>query len=1027
MSAPKPGSHDLGFRIDPEDRPSLVSAQPAQNSVLDDLTKLSKSFVAKALAEGVSTLRAHRDAARTRMASRPWSGQGNRREKLASERMAEMRLDGRAFDRGAPQSYDDYRANDDYGSEPHLSPRADSPATKLSRAEPQLRSEPAPRSAPEPRLDPAPRPGPAWTQGQSDVSRPPVAPSAAPVLQPASPQMAPQQTAGAVRSGRGRRTDDGFHFTFKRPKAATRQKLNTAAPNPVPRVQPPQDAPRHDESRFAEPHFAEPHFAEPRLDRPRFEEPRLDEPRLDEPRLSAAPPRQDHPRLVVEPRLDHVPLSSPSSASAPRSGRGIGGGNAGRAGRALLAALMAKLAEVKAARPKSASKAKPSPSAERGSGGGGKGPTGRGPAGSGSGSGGRKGGKGKLLGRLLGWGISAGIWFAMALACVVAYYAYDLPPLDSLTSTTRRPSVTLLSADGQTIAAYGDVYGEPLTLQDMPPAIPAAVMATEDRHFYSHFGIDVIGLIRASVVNLRAGHVVQGGSTITQQLAKNLFLTPERSLKRKVQELLMALWLEHKFTKDQIITLYLNRVYLGSGSWGVDAAAKRYFGTSAHNLNLYQSALLAGLLKAPSRYNPQNDRDLSYKRTSQVLLNMVAVGSITQQQMDEALKVGPTSVKQISHTGRYFADWVRDLADQYAHGDRDIVVHTTLDLALQRKVEADLEETLAKNGPKAGVTQGAMVVMSPDGAIRAMAGGRDYAQSQFNRAVQGMRQPGSSFKAFLYLAAVESGMTADSPIEDSPIQTGKYQPSNYTHKYEGTITLRRALAKSSNVAAVRLIEQIGPRRVVAVAKRLGITSELHADASLALGTSEVSLLEMTSAYASFANNGYGVFPYAFAEVDDPQGNPLYRREGNGTGRVIEPQALREINYLLSGVIEEGSGKSAAIDRPAAGKTGTTQDYRDAWFMGFTADYVGGVWFGNDDGTSMHKITGGTLPTQLWHTVMLAAHKGLPVRPLPGLGPEPDATAPVPQENMGGAGVSSSGQPESNDSIWNGLVKMLGGG
>ena len=491
--------------------------------------------------------------------------------------------------------------------------------------------------------------------------------------------------------------------------------------------------------------------------------------------------------------------------------------------------------------------------------------------------------------------------------------------------------------------------------------------------------------------------------------------------------LLMALWLERKFTKDQILTLYLNRVYLGSGSWGVDAAAKRYFDTSARNLNLYQSALLAGLLKAPSRYNPQNDRDLSYKRTSQVLANMLAVGSITQQQMDDALRTGPNSVKQISHTGRYFADWVHDLVDQYAHGDRDIVVRTTLAMGLHRKVEAEMEDILAKNGAKAGVSQGAMVVMSPDGAIRALVGGRNYAQSQFNRAVQGMRQPGSSFKAFLYLAAVEAGMTADSPIEDAPIQTGKYQPGNYTHKYEGTITLRRALAKSSNVAAVRLIEEIGPRRVVAVAKRLGITSELRPDASLALGTSEVSLVEMTSAYASFANNGYGVFGYAFGEVDDPQGNILYHREGNGAGRVIEPAALREINYMLSGVIEEGSGKAAAIDRTAAGKTGTTQDYRDAWFMGFTADYVGGVWFGNDDGTSMHKITGGTLPTQIWHNVMLAAHKGLPPRPLPGLGPEPE-TPTVPEESMGGPppSASASASAESNDSIWNGLVKMLGG-
>lgn len=609
---------------------------------------------------------------------------------------------------------------------------------------------------------------------------------------------------------------------------------------------------------------------------------------------------------------------------------------------------------------------------------------------------------------------------AIGVAGLVAYYSYDLPDLNNVTATTRRPSITLLSADGETIAAYGDVYGEPVTLAQLPKTLPLAVMATEDRHFYGHFGLDLIGLARASVANLRAGHVVQGGSTLTQQLAKNLFLTPERSLKRKVQELLMALWLERKFSKDQIFTLYLNRVYLGNGTWGVDAAARRYFGVPATQLNLYQSALLAGLLKAPSRFNPQNDPEQSYKRTSQVLANMVAFDAITPEQAEEALRTGQTTVRQVSRTGRYFADWIRDLVDQYAHDDRDIVVQTTLDMGLQRKVEAELDALLAERGAKAGVAQGAMVVMSPDGAIRALVGGRDYAASQFNRAVQGQRQPGSSFKAFLYLAAVEAGWNAGDGIEDAPITTGKYQPENYTHKYEGVIPLRRAFAKSSNVAAVRLIERVGPKRVVAVAKRLGITSELHADASLALGTSEVNLVELTAGYATFANAGYGVFPYGFTSIHDNRNQIVYRREGTGTGQIISPHALHEMTDMLSAVVSEGSGRGAAIDRPVAGKTGTTQDYRDAWFIGFTADYVGGVWFGNDDGTPMHKITGGTLPTQLWHNVMLAAHKGLPPRPLPGSAPEEVAPAD------GGIAQRPSQSPDGGDSLWNGLVKMLGG-
>ncbi len=632
----------------------------------------------------------------------------------------------------------------------------------------------------------------------------------------------------------------------------------------------------------------------------------------------------------------------------------------------------------------------------------------------------RRGGSGRSWARrLLSWGVTAGIWLVIAAGAVVTYYGYDLPDLDSLTATLRKPSVTLLAADGETIAAYGDVYGEPVILKDIPPSLPQAVIATEDRHFYSHFGLDPLGLARAALANLRAGHVVQGGSTITQQLAKNLFLTPERSLKRKVQELLMALWLERKFSKDQIMTLYLNRVYLGSGTWGVGAAARRYFDLPASQLNLYQSALLAGLLKAPSRYNPQNDRILSTKRTAQVLANMVAAGAISQPQADAALGSGPATVKQVSHIGRYFADWVRDQVMPYAGDDRDIVVRTTLDMALQRKAEAELAAMLAGPGAKAGVSQGAMVVLSPDGAVRAMVGGGDYGSSQFNRAVQSFRQPGSSFKAFLYLAAVEAGWSENSPIEDAPIRTGKYQPENYTNKYEGTITLRHALAKSSNVAAVRLIEAVGPRRVAAVAKRLGIASELRPEASLALGTSEVDLLEMTAAYATFANDGNGVFAYGFSEVKDNQGAPIYRREGGGSGRVIEPHALREMDDMLTAVVAEGTGKAAAIDRPMGGKTGTTQDYRDAWFIGFTADYVGGVWFGNDDGTPMHKITGSGLPTQLWHNVMLAAHRGLPPRPLPGTEPEEAPTA----EGEGGSGINPA---KAVDSIWRGLVKMLGG-
>jgi penicillin-binding protein 1A len=629
--------------------------------------------------------------------------------------------------------------------------------------------------------------------------------------------------------------------------------------------------------------------------------------------------------------------------------------------------------------------------------------------------------KGGWLGRLFSWALVAMIWGAIALSSVIVYYSLDLPDLSSLTATLRRPSILILAEDGEQIASFGDVYGDSLTLEQLPPSLPQAVLATEDRHFYHHFGFDPIGMGRAMLVNLRAGHWVQGGSTITQQLAKNLFLSPEKSRKRKIQELLLAFWLEHKFTKQQILTLYLNRVYLGSGTWGVDAAARRYFDKSATQLNLYQCALLGGLMKAPSRYNPQNDREQSAKRTAQVLANMVDAGYITQGEADHARQTEQTTVKQISHTGRYFADWIHDQAATIAGQDRDIVVHTTLDMKLQRRAEAEMEAMLAGPGAKAGVTQGALVLMSPDGAIRAMVGGRNYAASQFNRASQGMRQPGSSFKAFVYLTALEQGWTENDMIEDLPITTGKYRPENYTHKYEGVVSLRHAFAKSSNVAAVRLIEKIGPRKVAAVAKRLGITSDLEANASLALGTSEASLVEMTAAYASFANGGRGVFAYGYPEVMDAKGLPIFEREGGGTGQVIAPQHLQQMTDMMVAVVEEGTGKGANFGRPAAGKTGTTQDYRDAWFIGFTADYVAGVWLGNDDGTPLNKITGGTLPTQLWRNVMVAAHEGLPVRPLPGLSAGEEAALPSEP-------VTPAEQPvEDDDSIWSGLVKMLRGG
>ncbi|MFD2235574.1 transglycosylase domain-containing protein, partial [Phaeospirillum tilakii] len=615
--------------------------------------------------------------------------------------------------------------------------------------------------------------------------------------------------------------------------------------------------------------------------------------------------------------------------------------------------------------------------------------------------------------RLLIWGLTLMIWVGIFLGGVVAYYAVDLPDIDRMTVTTRRPSVVLQSAEGEVFAAFGDLYGEPLTLPEISPNLVHAVLATEDRRFFSHFGIDVIGLARAFYTNLRVGHVVQGGSTVTQQLAKNLFLTPDRTMKRKIQEVLMALWLEKRFSKEQILALYLNRVYLGSGTFGVDAAARRYFDVSARRIGLYQSAVIAGLLKAPSRYSPINDPEASRRRTADVLQNMVEAGYIDQKTADAANAAGGAElVHRQPPAGRYFADWMLSHLDQFGEvAGRDVVIQTTLDLGLQRRVEADLKALLAAQGGKFNVSQGAVVVMTPDGAVRAMVGGKDYDDSQFNRAAQGLRQPGSSFKPLVYLTAMERGASPDDMIEDAPIQIGNWSPGNYTGRYLGTITLRHALAESVNTAAVRLVERVGPGAVIATARRLGITAPMRRDATLALGTSEVSLLEMVNAYAAFANGGQGVTAYGVAQITDPSGNVLYRRQGGGFGQVISPTALAKMQDIMSAVIQTGSGRAARLDRPAAGKTGTTQDYRDAWFIGFTADYVTGVWLGNDDyRNEMKKVTGGTLPAQLWKQVMVAAEHGLPPRPLtlPAVEAPPVPAGEEPAANgSGGGGIGDT--------------------
>jgi len=580
------------------------------------------------------------------------------------------------------------------------------------------------------------------------------------------------------------------------------------------------------------------------------------------------------------------------------------------------------------------------------------------------------------------WGVVALIWGGVFTGLFIAWCAIDLPDVSRLNEIKRRSSVTLLAADGSLIASYGDLYGNTLKLSDLPAYLPQAVIATEDRRFYSHFGIDLLGLARALYVDVRAGRMVQGGSGITQQLAKNVFLTPERSLHRKGQEVLLALWLERHFSKEQILELYLNRVYFGAGTYGVDAAARKYFGKSARDVSLFEAALLAGMLKAPSKYNPLNDKKLAQARATVVLGNMQDAGYIDEMTaLAAATATAPSVTGEASgQIAQHFADWALDQVSSYVgYTDQDLVVETTLDPRIERAAEDNVARIMAGADSKMHAGQAALVAMTPEGAVRAMVGGRDYRTSQFNRATQALRQPGSSFKAVVFLTAFENGYAPEDTFVDGPITIGKWRPGNYMDKFYGTVTLREAFARSLNSVAVQLSEQVGRDKVIATARRLGIGSPLTDTPSIALGTSGASVLDMTAAYATFANQGRGVWPYAIEAVTASDGAVLYKRSGSGPGIVASADAVAKMLDVMGAVVDWGTGKRARLDRPVYGKTGTSQNYRDAWFMGVTADLVAGVWVGNDDNSEMEKVTGGSLPVTIWHDFMAQALAQVPPR------------------------------------------------
>lgn len=603
------------------------------------------------------------------------------------------------------------------------------------------------------------------------------------------------------------------------------------------------------------------------------------------------------------------------------------------------------------------------------------------------------------------WGVIATVWGAIAGACVIAYEAAKLPPIDELAVPKRPPNIAILDENGALLANRGG-GGPAVRLADLPPFLPNAFVAIEDRRFYAHFGIDPIGIARAFARDITGGAMVQGGSTLTQQLAKNLFLTQERSFSRKIQEAILAFWLEHKYSKNQILELYLNRVYFGSGAYGIEGAAQKYFGHSARNVTLPEAAMLAGLMKAPSRYAPNRNPEAAAERAGQVIAAMREEAFITET-MAKLAATHPAKARpdQSSGSVNYAADFVVDaLDDAVGEIGEDVTVSTTLNVSLQAQAEQALTDVLDRKGAAFGVEQGALVALDPNGAIKALVGGRNYAESQFDRAAAALRQPGSAFKPFVYLAALEKGLTPASVRQDAPINIKGWQPENYSREYFGPVTLTRALSLSLNTVAVRLGLEAGPKAVAGVAHRLGIGSDLAINPSLALGTSELTPLELTSAYVPFANGGIGVKPQVIVRVRTASGRLLYQRKGGSNGRVIDPVHVTMMNTMMQETLLTGTARKASLPGwQAAGKTGTSQDFRDAWFIGYTSHLIASVWLGNDDNAPTKKASGGNLPVEIWSRFMRAAHQGVPPQPLAG-GLWQPAPMPPPLSAMSGAGA-----------------------
>ena len=597
---------------------------------------------------------------------------------------------------------------------------------------------------------------------------------------------------------------------------------------------------------------------------------------------------------------------------------------------------------------------------------------------------------------LIAAGVAAAMLMVVGSAAAWRWYFGDLPeipPTSRLAGLGQAPGMTFIDMDGRVLATRGAKYGAPVRLKDLPPYVPLAFLAAEDRRFREHGAVDLWGISRAFAANLGAGHTVEGGSTLDQQLARNMFLSPQRTLKRKLQEIVLAYQLENRLGKDGILQLYLNRVYLGENAFGVDAAARAYFGKPASQLTLTEAAVLAGLPKAPSKLGPMHDEGVALKRGRLVLDRMRREGWISLAD-EQAAAAAPVTLAQ--HEPEGDLGWAYDLAATQARSDvgagsGDLVVRITVDPTLQKAAAGVVRDALSGEGRRVGASQAAVVLLAPDGAIRVLIGGKDHDDSPFDRATQARRQPGSSFKPFVWAAALEGGDKPTDFRSTQRIAFGPFSPND--HASAASLTLADALAQSSNNVSVRLTSEAGAKKVAALAQRFGVSGLPEKPGlSLALGAYEVTPLELAGAYQVFQSGGRMIRPYLVAEVAKSDGTVLYRRPELTSEQVYDPVKTREMISMMQGVIERGTGRKAKLDRPAAGKTGTTQENHDAWFVGFTPDWAAGVWVGNDDSRPMKGVAGGDLPAEIWRRVMVLAHQGLPVRDFPA--PEkPDAPQP----------------------------------